>query len=76
MTMSDRLARQITRSEGRNLRAAFAHLDAAAIHDAPARMAPTEHDIEDRFIRDRIESGICWRDPQTTNPQLQARARG
>lgn len=62
MSMSDRLARQITRSEGSNLRAAFAHLDAAAIHDAPARVVPTDRDIEDRFIRDRIESGLCWRD--------------
>tara|TARA_R110002020_G_scaffold471284_1_gene698245 strand:- start:35888 stop:36124 length:237 start_codon:yes stop_codon:yes gene_type:complete len=61
MTMSDRLIAQLHHSQGRNFQAAFAHLDAGAIHDAPARIAPTG-DIEDRFARERIESGICWRD--------------
>lgn len=73
--MSDRLVSQIIRSQGRNLRAAFAHLDAAAIHDSPARVVPTDIDIEDRFIRDRIESGICWRDPQAVSPQILEKAR-
>ena len=73
--MSDRLIAQLHRSQGRNLRAAFAHLDAAAIHDAAARIEPTETTLDDRFVRERIESGICWRDPNAGSPDIQARAR-
>ena len=75
MKMSDRLTTLLFRSQGRNWRAAFAHLQAAAIHDVAARIAPTETTIDDRFVRERIESGICWRDPDAGSPDIQARAR-
>lgn len=75
MKMSDRLTVLLTRSQGRNLRAAFAHLDAAAIRDGAARVEPTETTVDDRFVRERIESGICWRDHKAGSPDIQARAR-
>lgn len=74
MTMSDRLAAQLQRSQGRNLRAAFAHLDAAGIRDLEERVLPTDTSVEDRFVRERIESGLCWRDVHAVRPQILERA--
>ena len=75
MIMSDRLTAQLHRSQGRNLRAAFAHMDAACIRDSQDRVLPRDANIDDRFIRERIESGLCWRDPHAGSAQIQARAR-
>jgi hypothetical protein len=60
--MSARLNISLSLMWGRNIRATFKHINARVIGERGSGLAPARCPV-DRFTRETIESGQCWRDP-------------
>jgi hypothetical protein len=62
--MSARLNLSISLMLGRNIRATFKHINARVVRELGSALAPDVQCPVDRFTREAIEGGQCWRDPR------------